>query len=518
MKNSEKTLKILSWFKSLGVEDICICPGGRNAPFVQILSELQDFHVTSAFDERAAGFFTFGKAYSQQKPAVVITTSGTAVAELLPSVVEAFYSSAPLIVVTADRPKKLRGTGSPQVINQFNIFGSYVEKCVDLESGDDWINPEWTQTQPIHLNICFDEPLMEPLTECQLENIQFPQFASSIPQIEAQPLKAALGNMLANPGMPLLIVGPLHPNEVNTVRFFCQSWPGIIYFEAASGLREAQFPQALKGGERNISQLFKNGKLSGVLRLGGVPTVKLWRELENSSLPVVSVSRRPFAGHSEGIFLHGALAVGTTLREEFQSEDVVSQFVQEDHKCYEQIERLCAKYPKSEPALVRHLSLEIPSQDQVYIGNSLPIREWDTFASYRNQRHLWVNRGANGIDGQIASAIGMASKNKELSIVVGDLTALYDTSGPWFKNEVKALRLFVINNKGGRIFERLFNHSAFYNTHDVDFSAWANMWNMSYEKITVPEKIAIHQYGIYEVVTDVQQTELFWKDYGQLWK
>lgn len=513
MSNVGRAQHILQWFEALGVADICICPGGRNAPFVFALENSKKFKITSAFDERAAGFFAFGRAYSGQKPAVVITTSGTAAAELLPSVIEAHYSQAPLIVVTADRPQHLRGTGSPQVINQLNIFGSYVESCVDVDWDQSWSAPQWKQEKPLHINISFEEPLLDaPLKDgvpIALKNTVNPAPAS---YDVAKHLKAWTA-----PGLPLLVVGPLHKNEVEKVQHLCQSWPGIQYVEAASGLRECELPGKLVSGEKYVSKLLKQNALSGVLRVGGVPTLKLWRELEAASVPVLSISSRPFAGLARGEFAHVHLAQWTPKPFDLSIDaSLKSKVIEGDRNLYLQQTALLKKYPESEPSWVQSLSQRIPASDRIYIGNSLPIRQWDAFASYQQNQHLAVNRGANGIDGQIASAIGMCSSNEELSVVIGDLTALYDATGFWFKDAVKTLRVFVINNNGGRIFERLFKNAAFYNSHDVRFQGLAALWNIPYTRLESQSAIAGE--GLFEIVPDAEQTQKFWEEYDQLFR
>lgn len=512
MNNVSRAQQILEWFERLGVSDVCICPGGRNAPFVHALEVSGKFQVISAFDERAAGFFAFGRAYAQQKPAVVITTSGTAVAELLPSVIEAHYSQAPLIVVTADRPQHLRGTGSPQVIDQLNIFGSYVEACVDIDWNQQWQTPTWQQQKPLHINISFEEPLIDGAVESWKT---LPQVAPTQRLQNTDKIAASLQSLTVNSGIPLLIVGPLHHQEVSAVNAFCQSWPGVQYVEAASGLREADVPGRLQSGEKYLSQLLKQKKWSGVLRIGGVPTLKLWRELETSSIPVVSLTSRPFAGLARGECITFDLRSWTPAPFDLKVDSALKDSVlQRDKELHEQQQSLLRQYPQSEPALVAALSRAIPATDRIYIGNSLPIRQWDAFATYEHIQHLAVNRGANGIDGQIASAIGMTKKSEDLSIVIGDLTALYDATGLWFKDAVRTVRVFVINNNGGRIFERLFREQAFYNAHDVRFQGLAAMWNLPYTVLTSVTAISGH--GLFEIRPDSQQTQRFWKDYDTL--
>ena len=132
-----------------------ICGGSRNAPLIAELAATGDRRpatVTANFvDERSAAFFALGRIKRDERPVAVITTSGTAVAELLPAAIEAFYSGLPLVLITADRPARYRGTGAPQTIDQIGIFGSYAATDAD----------RWDGRRPLHLNIEFDEPLID---------------------------------------------------------------------------------------------------------------------------------------------------------------------------------------------------------------------------------------------------------------------------------------------------------------------------------------------------------------------
>ncbi|MCC6137505.1 MAG: hypothetical protein IT287_02655, partial [Bdellovibrionaceae bacterium] len=372
-QNIERVQQILQWFESLGVTDICICPGGRNAPFVHALENHPAFTVTSAFDERAAGFFTFGKAYSQQRPAVVITTSGTAAAEILPSVIESYYSGAPLIVVSADRPQALRGSGSPQVIDQYRLFGNYVEDCVDIDWDVAWKAPVWTQKHPLHINISFEEPLIDgeykPLPALELE-------APTRTALDVTKLKNSCSAFASESAVPLLILGPLHSCEVPSVQSIISSWPGLIYAEAASGLREGAYKNQLYSGEKFLSKLLKSNKLSGILRVGGVPTLKLWRELEAATIPVLSLSSRPFAGMARGELVQAHLSslspdVWSGVFDILIPKNAIEEILKIDQNLYERQNLLLKKYPKCEPALVQILSQKIPSKNPIYIGNSL---------------------------------------------------------------------------------------------------------------------------------------------------
>jgi len=169
MTNLAAARQAIALARDLGVEDFCVCGGSRNAPLIAALGSLAvgrwplaeadstangqrpTANLFSHVDERAAAFFALGRAKLTGRPVAVVTTSGTAAAELLPAAVEAHYSGVPLILITADRPARYRGTGAPQAIEQEGIFGVYAAR----DAGS------WSGVGPLHINIEFDEPLID---------------------------------------------------------------------------------------------------------------------------------------------------------------------------------------------------------------------------------------------------------------------------------------------------------------------------------------------------------------------
>jgi 2-succinyl-5-enolpyruvyl-6-hydroxy-3-cyclohexene-1-carboxylate synthase len=160
MTNIERARQLVEQVRGLGTNDFCTCAGSRNSPLLVVLGSLgrwvagslgDDVRVFSFVDERSAAFFALGRTKTHGNPAAVVTTSGTAVAELLPAVIEAHYSALPLVLITADRPARYRGSGAPQAIEQVGIFGSYAATSLD----------GWNRARPLHLNIEFDEPLID---------------------------------------------------------------------------------------------------------------------------------------------------------------------------------------------------------------------------------------------------------------------------------------------------------------------------------------------------------------------
>ncbi|HSP34944.1 MAG TPA: thiamine pyrophosphate-binding protein [Thermoanaerobaculia bacterium] len=153
MTNLEASRQLIRQMRDAGVDEFCVCAGSRNSPLLAVLGAMSadDVRLFSFVDERSAAFFALGRTKLQGKPAAVVTTSGTAVGELLPATIEAHYSGLPLILITADRPPRYRGTGAPQAIEQLGIFGPYASTSLET----------WTHDEPLHINIDFDEPLID---------------------------------------------------------------------------------------------------------------------------------------------------------------------------------------------------------------------------------------------------------------------------------------------------------------------------------------------------------------------
>ena len=166
--NIKRTMQILRELAAAGVTECCVCAGARNAPFIEVLEKTAQFKVWHGFEERSMAFFALGRAKRLQKPVAIITTSGTALAETLPAVIEAQASQIPLLVVSADRPRSFRLSGSPQTMPQLDVLKTFVEKVYDLESEDTLNLADWGRgdrpvapTLPIHINVCFAEPLLD---------------------------------------------------------------------------------------------------------------------------------------------------------------------------------------------------------------------------------------------------------------------------------------------------------------------------------------------------------------------
>lgn len=502
-----------------GIREFVICAGARNAALIEALARAETaglVRIWRHFEERSAGFFALGRIMETGLPCAVVTTSGTAAAELLPAVIEAFYQARPLVALTADRPEAFRGTGAPQAIVQPEIFG------VHAFQGD---LAEWDGKGPVHLNVELEETFA-PGDE------SFPQAsAGSFTPVKDRLDVAALARWLREDlyqGIVILI-GGLEPDEREDVFHFCRDYAAPVVAEATSGLREALQGLAIHDADR-VLKAHPPGK---ILRLGEVPSGRFWRDLE--SLPDVSVwsicrNGLPGLARASQVVRGPLNRVIPALGDLDPAEDALDLLVGASARAA-RVEELLECYPDSEPALVRTLSQYASIGGGVFLGNSLPIREWNLFAQWtRPVPTVRANRGANGIDGQISTWLGWTADVSESWAVLGDLTALYDLAAPFVLDQVnrEGRVLAVINNNGGKIFDRLPNlrsmspHAAecMTNPHTADLSGFAALWGMGHLRVHRADDFDQLEPGakpiLMEILPDPVQTSRFWADWDRL--
>jgi 2-succinyl-5-enolpyruvyl-6-hydroxy-3-cyclohexene-1-carboxylate synthase len=537
--NRELALHTLQELAGNGVRTVIVCPGARNSAWVEALLESSrdaslgfSFEVLNHFDERAAGFAALGRARASTKPVAVLTTSGSAAGELLPAAMEAFYTGTRIFFLTADRPRRFRGTGSPQACEQVGIFGVYCSEGLDIDGES--THPFAFATGPkipagrgpAHWNVCFEEPQ----TEAQLGT---DTLATPFDMSEAK--------------HPLVIVGELSRDESRIVSTVLRNWGYPVITEALSQLSTDSSLDELRIEvhhglwQEAIAHAYP---IDAVIRIGGVPTLRFWRDLEAhpeaSKIPVLSISSLPFSGLPRAKALQ--MLVSDIYRltvpaPRFAGTNSTRDWRTANHARRLELLRVLGQHPASEPGVFRALSEEIPENALVYLGNSLPIREWDLCAHRELRfasRTISASRGLNGIDGQLSTFFGMisaggsAATGAESWAILGDLTALYDSTAPWILREFERAgkapaewHLAIINNSGGRIFERLFGNPAYINEHSIGFEHWAKQWNLSYARIegtSLREFMKLSRANgslpqILEIIPDSAATSAFWKEW-----
>jgi 2-succinyl-5-enolpyruvyl-6-hydroxy-3-cyclohexene-1-carboxylate synthase len=500
-----------------GVREFVVCAGARNAAMVEVLAQAENAGLVKIwrhFEERCAGFFALGRCMHTQAPCAVVTTSGTAAAELLPAMIEAHYQARPLVAITADRPSCFRGTGAPQAIEQIGLFGPYAASGA-------WSG--WSRRAPWHENVELEE-------EFDIEPCDFGDFVSEPDPAIAPVAVAGLARWLRedlDQGL-VVILGGLEPEEQEEVWHFLDAIRVPVLADATSGLREALTHLSLPDGDR----LLRQTPPRKILRLGDVPTGRFWRDLEQMpETQVWSVTRTGFTGlaRESGVIMGPVHRVIKSLGHQQRIGDPLDFFHRTARRAA-QIEEVLESLPESEPAWIRTISQYTTLADSLYLGNSLPIREWNGFAQTQRPVNLVrANRGANGIDGQLSTWLGATASEENAWAIVGDLTAMYDLAAPYLlpSLEQKGRVLVIINNSGGRIFERLPRlqqmqsgaRALMIQEHPHDFAHWAAQWHLVYHRIAAMEDLDAFEPSekmtVLEVRPDAQQTQEFWQKWDR---
>jgi len=513
-------LEVVKSCLKAGVREFVVCPGARNAVLIEALARAETAglaRIWRHFEERSAGFFAMGRTQETALPCAVVTTSGTAAAELLPPVIEAFYQNRPLVAITADRPATYRGSGAPQAIEQPGLFGQYA-----FPGG----LAGWNGRQPLHLNIELDEAFT-----CGDDALCAEDCQAFMPTRERLDV-AALARWLRSDAYlgTVVLVGGLEPDERDDVLHFCQTLGAPVLADATSGLRETLGRLALADGDR----LLLAHPPGRVLRLGEVPSGRFWRELEGlTHIQVWSVCRNGLAGLARGCHVvRGPLdQVLAALGEVDEIGDALDYLPRCSRRAAA-IDELLESYPDSEPALLRTLSHYIALGGGLFLGNSLPIREWNLFAqSLYPLQSVRANRGANGIDGQISTWLGWSAELTDSWALIGDLTAMYDLAAPFVLSQIECQGrvLAVINNGGGQIFGRLPRLHALgpqagewmINPHSANLTGFATLWGMRHVTIRTPDDFDVlgepsATATLLEIIPDPKQTRQFWAEWDRM--
>lgn len=412
MASTELARKVVRDFIEHGITDFVLSPGSRNAPLSIALYEAEargliDLHVR--IDERTAAFFALGITKATNHPAVVVCTSGTAVANYYPAFLEAHHSDLPLIVLSADRPERLRFTGANQTTNQVNIFN-----CGRFYSGDDYV---LHADGPTHINLEFDEPLLSDDNSNWLSGLEEKELVEADVTTELFEVPSGRGIVIVghdgidvaefaeNLGIPVIAENPLsYPDAVTHASLFSAKleidWAVVVGRTTLSRSTNALIAKAKDVYVIDPRAAKVDPKRSATKIFSDVPTI---------------------VGNAE-------------------SWKIESDFIEIDGW--------------NEPAVAQCIAANLPYGSTLYVSSSRPIRDLEAFANPRDGVEVFANRGLAGIDGNLSTALGIASKRECTYAVVGDLSFLHDLTALVNQENIK-LKLIVINNDGGGIFSTL---------------------------------------------------------------
>ncbi|MCS6894149.1 MAG: thiamine pyrophosphate-binding protein [Deltaproteobacteria bacterium] len=419
--------------RKLDVEIAILCSGSRNKFLIQSLAD--ELKTYETFDERSAGFFSLGiNKRSGCLKSIVCVTSGTAVSELLPSVIEAYYTGVPMLVISTDLPSKYEGVFYPQKINQVNLFGSFASQLhLDLSNNQREITLIFDQSKPNNWNICFEE--IDPTVNYESVRLELYKSEKEINLPKQEVVCDA----------PIAIVSQLDDKWVSSVAEFITKWKIPTLVDPFNLVSTKLSLRPFSISEKVASQMnFKT-----ILLFGKTPSFRLWRDFFRTSkfreTKVLAFPQRCFEGIHErhDFVMHFSYDVLQDL-ECRNVESIWPSFLSHGFNSF------------SEPSILKKLLESYPGHT-FFVGNSSPAYSLHFLEHFDHE--ILGNRGCNGVDGLVSTFAGITlAQGEQPTIgVIGDLSFLYDIQGLWFLKKISDLswKLFVLNNVGGRIFEYL---------------------------------------------------------------
>ncbi len=494
-----------------GLKEACTSPGSRSTPLVLSLAREPRIRATSHLDERSAGFFALGIAKATGVPAALACTSGTAAANYTPAVIEAHEARVPLIVLTADRPPELRDLGAGQTIDQVKLYGSAAKWYLEVDSHP--ATPErlrwlrqlacrafWTavggRPGPVHLNFALREPLVPdgPLPDDDSGRaggrpwVTRPRAAGDPPRALADGLRAELE---ARPHA-VIVAGRAErdPTLGPALAAFADRAGIPLLADPLSGARRG--PAAIAHYDALLRSWTPEPQL--VLRVGDLPTSKPLRAWLHGMDEALQIAFDP-----ENAWQDPGGAVATVLAADPRATLEAIELKNPDRAWLERwhladraaaasIARALTPAGLSEPRVAAELGSALPPEATLVVASSMPVRDVETFFPAREQPpRVLSNRGANGIDGTVSTAFGVATvADGPVVLLIGDIALIHDLGG-LIQASRRKLTIVLLHNDGGGIFNFLpvsgegddfVEHVA--TPHGLDFAHAAALFGCSY--------------------------------------
>ena len=470
-----------------GVTDAVVAPGSRSTPVIVALDRDERIRVHVVLDERSAGFVALGIAQATGRPAVVVTTSGTAAVELHPSVVEAHHAGVPLIAVTTDRPPELHSVGAPQAVEQESLFAGALRWSVSPGPPDEAAVASWRSLAsrvfaaaiaspagpgPVHMNLALREPLlgdpsmgtMPPGRADGLPWHSVEREAGSVAPASVVEMLASLGRrrglVVAGQGCgdPRQLLGAAEAlgwPVLADPRSGCRDGSGTVVASADSLLR-------LTDADRWIPEVVVRAGMPWASKvvsqwLGSLPPEipqvladpwSRWVEPERVSSHAVAVT---------GSALLSAAAAGAKTTGDGAWLGSWAAAERAAQQVFDSLLGRGGALESSEPGVARAVAASLPEGCPLVVSSSMPIRDVEWFGPPAQPAAVLSNRGANGIDGVLSTAIGVAATSgRPAAALLGDLAFLYDAGALlWAGTRDLALTIVVVDNGGGGIFSFL---------------------------------------------------------------
>ena len=550
---NEYIAALVDEFYQLGVRHAVFSPGSRSTTMAMLFKEHEGFETYMNIDERSASFMALGIAKAHKEPTVLVCTSGSAVAHYLPAVLEAQYSGVPLIVLSADRPHTLLHVGAPQTVDQHKIFGTavnyYEELAVPQESHyytyprqvarKAYMKAMDTKKGPVHINVPLFEPLVPELSRNHFEagrssfkvvkpnygNVFDCRHENDLPHINnaidiAHDNTNEINDLLERYERILILAGPqIDIDEANRIRSFGEALQAPILADPLSNVRRrynSADNQSNKEGidTNNVVISTYDALLAGqalwhelkpdcVIQFGQIVVSKRvqqmiasWTDVEYIEVNPTMDSMNPTGKTT--MHVQASIDVFTHLYGKNNSSDTylnIWQRLEQEGK--KQLSTAVDEPQCFEGRTIRELQEHIPEDGQVFVANSMTIRDFDYFwFSGESKAVLYGNRGVNGIDGTISTALGLATNGKPTYLVTGDLSLFHDLNGlAVAKTHNLNLTIILHNNDGGGIFEYLPQKGTkhfdylFSTSQGLDYGGVAKLYGCGYTKISSPDEL-----------------------------
>ena len=530
-----------------GVREVVISPGSRSTPLAIAFEAHPNIKTWIHPDERSAAFFALGLIKGSERPVAILCTSGTAAANYTPAIAESQISRIPLIVLTSDRPHELRSVGAPQAINQVNMFANYINFQFDMPVADgsqEMLNTINYQMQiasqylygphrgPIHFNLPFREPLtpdLEMTENLKSEHKILPHYQKNI---DIQDIKNVLKDKKG-----LIIVGDMQHQAVDQILTYATIHDLPILADPLSQLRKFNHPNVITTYDL-LYRSHLNIDADFIIRVGKpVISKKLnqWLTRTNAFQILVQNNDKidvfPTPPHisyeiSANDFFRILVNEPTVNRkdwiERWQSIEAQSRKAITQHM----------SQATDESAFVSTLIQKLTKDDALFVSNSMPIRDVDNLL-FDSEVEVYANRGANGIDGVISTALGMAV-HKRVTLLIGDLAFYHDMNGLLMAklNDIH-INIVILNNDGGGIFSYLPQKTAaeqyferlFGTPTGLNFEYTAMLYDFSFKRlnnITDFSQVSFSNMNsyIYEMITNrednLEQHQLLYQKLSEI--
>lgn len=488
---------IINEFLKNKITHFYISPGMRNAPLIAALVHAKKFNselkIIICMDERAAGYRALGFAKATGIPAVLICTSGTAMANYMPSVVEAQKSHLPMIILSADRPQELTSCDDNQAIDQTKFFKDYVQGEMNLGAPSIEIGPLvltsslsnlihksfFPQKGPVHFNCPFREPLEDistpiPKDYLDLATLQINREGPSTRYMNLNtiPTNSDLKeffNLLTNSKTGLLVIGSLNPHDdIKTIVDFIKllNWP--TYFDISSSLKykfnlnDNTIPTF---DHPEVQEALITNPPETVFHIGGRLTSKHYYSFLKQ-VPSINLITLSLNKEKEDPSHHTKMRINADIFSTINAINNMFTIPLPEKKINLNFESFALKKvkliddgPLSYPLISKTIVDNAIDHSIFYIGNSTIVRSFDAYFSYSNKKNITIatNRGVSGIEGFIASSCGFIDGiQKELYVIIGDIAFIHDLNSLYFLRELKIpLKIILVNNNSGGIFTLL---------------------------------------------------------------